>query len=293
MKNKILLIDDDQDFVEAMEILLEANGYEVITASNGKEGFQKVKEESPDLIFLDMMMTYKTEGAETAKAMSADAAIQDIPIILVTGAGKDKDFPYALKNSDLPVKRIIEKPISPDTLLQVTKAYIRSTGREHRDLIGQLDGFVAKWRDKQGNLIMILHEIQNHYGYVPRNVAFELCRLLDIPLARVYEVITFYNYFKLDSPGKHLISMCMGTACYLKGTPQILEEIKNIIGIEDGETTPDGLFQLQHVRCLGCCGLAPVMMIDDKVYGKVKRSDVMDILSEYTKEAAGQKGELR
>ncbi len=283
MKNKILLIDDDADFVEATQLLLEANGYDVCCASNGKEGFQKVKEESPDLIFLDMMMTYKTEGAETAKAMAADAAIKMIPIILITGAGKEKDFPMDLKTSDIPVKRILEKPINPETLIQVAKSYIGLTGKERREFVGTLDAIVGKWKDKEGNLIMILHAIQKHYGYVPRNVSFELCRLLHVPLARIYEVITFYNYFKLEPPGKNLISMCMGTACYLKGTPQILDEIKNILGIEAGETTKDGFFQLQNVRCLGCCGLAPVMMINDKVYGKVQRGEVMDILSEYTK----------
>ena len=131
---------------------------------------------------------------------------------------------------------------------------------------------------------MILHEIQNRHGYVPRQVALELSRLLDMPLARIYEVITFYNYFKLDPPGKHRIAVCMGTACYLKGAPSILEEFKNILCVQENQTTKDGLFQLDVVRCLGCCGLSPVIMIDDKVYGKVKKSEVMDILSQYEKE---------
>lgn len=150
--------------------------------------------------------------------------------------------------------------------------------------IGQIDTLVAKWKDKRGNLIMILHEIQNYFGYIPRNVAFSIAQKLDIPLARIYEVITFYNYFKLKPPGKHKISVCIGTACYLKGAPAILNEIKNTIHIEEGESTPDNMFHLEGVRCLGCCGLAPVMMIDNKIYGKVKKEDVIGILSTYTKE---------
>jgi len=142
----------------------------------------------------------------------------------------------------------------------------------------------GKWRDKKGSLIMILHEIQNHYGYVPRNVALELSNVMDVPLARIYEVITFYNYFKLDPPGKYNISVCLGTACYLKGAPELVEEIKTLLNIEEGQTTTDGLYHLEVVRCLGCCGLAPVMMINGQIYGKVKRSEVMEILSKYKKE---------
>lgn len=131
---------------------------------------------------------------------------------------------------------------------------------------------------------MILHEIQNRHGYIPRDLAIEISIELAIPLARLYEVITFYNFFKLTPPAKHNISVCMGTACYLNGATQILEEIKNILHIKEGESTPDGQFYLDIVRCLGCCGLAPVIMIDGKIYGKVKKSDIMDTLSIYVKE---------
>ncbi|MFP4473465.1 MAG: NAD(P)H-dependent oxidoreductase subunit E [Candidatus Omnitrophota bacterium] len=284
MKNKILIIDDDADFVDAISLLLQSDGYEVITASNGTEGFQKVKRESPDLIFLDMMMTYKTEGAETAQAMAEDAAIREIPVVMVTGARKEADFPIEVKadKDKLPVKTVIEKPVKPEALLKLTKLYIKRTGEEHRRVVAGLDDLAKRWEGKKGNLIMILHEIQNHHGYVPREIAFELSRILDISLARIYEVITFYNYFKLDPPGEHTISVCMGTACYLKGAPQIVDEIKNILNVEEGQTTADGVFHLQMVRCLGCCGLAPVVMIDETVHGKVKKEEVMGILSQYS-----------
>ena len=145
----------------------------------------------------------------------------------------------------------------------------------------EVKALVEKWKDRKGNLIMILHELQNHYGYVPRELSLQLSRILEVPLARIYEVITFYNFFKLEPPGKHRVSVCMGTACYLKGAPQLLEEIKGILSVREGQTTQDGLFYLDVVRCLGCCGLSPVIMVDDKVYGKVKKSEVMEILSRY------------
>lgn len=155
---------------------------------------------------------------------------------------------------------------------------------EKQKITEELSQLVDKWKDKEGNLIMILHELQNHHGYVPREMALELSRMLNVPLARIYEVITFYNYFKLSPPGKHRISVCLGTACYLKGGAEILSEIKNILHVKEGQTTGDGNFHLDVVRCLGCCGLSPVMMIDEKVYGKVRKAEIMDILSKYVKE---------
>jgi len=156
---------------------------------------------------------------------------------------------------------------------------------EEKKFTIEIKNLVDKWKDKEGNLIMILHEIQNHHGYVPRELALELSSMLDVPLARIYEVITFYNFFKLSPPGKHKIAVCLGTACYLKGGADLLKEVKNILSVEEGKNTKDGHFHLDVVRCLGCCGLSPVMMIDDKVYGKVKKREVIEILSKYMKES--------
>jgi len=147
------------------------------------------------------------------------------------------------------------------------------------------DVILEKWRPQKGNLIMILHEVENTYGYIPPEVARKISRDLTIPLARIYEVLTFYHYFKLVRPGKYKISVCMGTACYLKGGAEILSEIKNILHIKEGQTTEDGLFYLECVRCLGCCGLSPVIAVNDTIYGNLKKSDVVDIISKYSKEA--------
>lgn len=147
--------------------------------------------------------------------------------------------------------------------------------------VDEINRIATRWKSKPGSLIMILHEIQNTFGYVPRPVSLVLSRILEIPLARIYEVITFYNYFKLDPPGKYTIAVCLGTACYLKGAPDILSEIKELLNIEEGQTTKDGLFHLDPVRCLGCCSLAPVMMINGKIFGKVKKQQVVDILAQY------------
>jgi NADH-quinone oxidoreductase subunit E len=147
--------------------------------------------------------------------------------------------------------------------------------------IVELHALADKWKNKTGNLIMILHEIQNHYGFIPRPLAMKLSEVIDVPLARIYEVITFYNYFKLEPPGKYTIAVCMGTACYLKGAPDIINEIKERLDIDVGQTTEDGMFHLDAVRCLGCCGLAPVMTVNGEIHGKVKKDQVVEILARY------------
>ena len=152
---------------------------------------------------------------------------------------------------------------------------------DNKEMTDNLTALARKWQGKKGSLIMILHDIQDHYGYIPREVAMALARVIDVPLARIYEVITFYNYFKLEPPGKYNIAVCMGTACYLKGAPEVLNEIRERLDIEVGQTTPDGLFHLDEVRCLGCCGLAPVMTVNGEIHGKVKKGQVVEILSRY------------
>jgi NADH-quinone oxidoreductase subunit E len=147
-----------------------------------------------------------------------------------------------------------------------------------KDAKSSLSVTLKKWSKTRGNLIMVLHELQGHHGYVPRHMALEVGKALDIPLARIYEVITFYNYFKLESPGKFVVSVCTGTACHLKGANKIVDGFKEILGIGEGQSTSDGYFHLQSVRCLGCCGLAPVVTVNEQVYGKVGAADCPSII---------------
>jgi NADH-quinone oxidoreductase subunit E len=143
----------------------------------------------------------------------------------------------------------------------------------------EVDALVEKWKGEEGSLILILHEIQNQHGYVPRDVAMEVAHALDIGLARIYEVITFYHYFQLKPPGRHNLAVCMGTACYLKGAPALLTEAKNQLKIEEGNTTPDREWHLDVVRCIGCCGMSPAMVVDGKVHGRVKPGEVTQRLT--------------
>ncbi len=145
----------------------------------------------------------------------------------------------------------------------------------------ELTDFISEWKDKPGNLIMILHRVQEEFRYIPREAALKVADLLNVPLAKIYGVVTFYHFFKLDKPGKYNIQVCMGTACYLKGGEDIINELENLLGIGVNQVTDDGEFSIEAVRCVGCCGLAPVLVIDDEVFGKLTKADLPAIIARF------------
>jgi NADH-quinone oxidoreductase subunit E len=141
--------------------------------------------------------------------------------------------------------------------------------------------FINDWKEKPGNLVMVLHKVQEEQGYISREAADQVSEMLSVPLAKIWGVITFYHFFKLTKPGKHNIQVCLGTACYLKGSQILIDELKSLINLDVGGITEDGLFSLDAVRCLGCCGLAPCLTISGEVYGKVTKDQLSGILSKY------------
>lgn len=139
----------------------------------------------------------------------------------------------------------------------------------------------SKYRNDAHELINVLHEVQHETGYIPAEVQELIARELAIPVARVYGVVTFYSFFTMHPKGKYQISVCLGTACYVRGGELILDEFKRRLEIGVGETTSDGLFSLSSLRCVGACGLAPVVCIGDKVYGRVTPQQVRRIIDEF------------
>ncbi len=153
--------------------------------------------------------------------------------------------------------------------------------QQEKVLNEDLIAFIDTWQKKRGSLIMILHRIQQEYGYVPRRTAIELSQYMDIPLAKIYGVLTFYHYFKLEKPGRHTLSVCMGTACYLKGGQDLIDELETLLGAGVNQRTEDGEFSIEAVRCVGCCGLAPVLTVDDEIFGKVTKEQLPEILAKF------------
>lgn len=145
----------------------------------------------------------------------------------------------------------------------------------------QLQAVIDEYKDTKGPLMRVMQHAQEIFGYLPIEVQNFIAEGLHVPMTEVYGVASFYSQFSMEPKGEHTISVCMGTACYVKGAKAVLERIKKELSVEDGKTTPDGRFTLLGTRCLGCCGLAPVMTIDGEVYGRLVADDIPDILAKY------------
>ncbi|MBE7049313.1 MAG: NAD(P)H-dependent oxidoreductase subunit E [Ruminococcaceae bacterium] len=145
----------------------------------------------------------------------------------------------------------------------------------------KLQEVIAKYQGTQGALIPVLHEAQSIYGYLPYEVQQKISEGLNVPMSEIYGVVTFYTQFSIYPKGEYNIAVCLGTACYVKGSGDIIEKIKERLGIDVGKCTDDGKFSLDATRCIGACGLAPVLTVNDDVYGRITVDDVDDILSKY------------
>ena len=135
--------------------------------------------------------------------------------------------------------------------------------------------------NQPGEVINVLHKVQGEYGYLPAEVQELVAKELGIPVSRVYGIVSFYSFFTMTPKGEHPISVCLGTACYVRGAEKVLDELKRQLGINVGEVTPDGKFSLTCLRCVGACGLAPVIEVGEKVYGRMTPDRVKDVLAEY------------
>ncbi|WP_297596424.1 NAD(P)H-dependent oxidoreductase subunit E [uncultured Cetobacterium sp.] len=151
------------------------------------------------------------------------------------------------------------------------------------EMYEELKKFIEDIEDKQGALISVLHKAQEIFGYLPQEVQEFTAKELCLPISKVYGVVSFYHFFSMKPKGRYPISVCMGTACYVRGAEKVLNSVKNYLGIDVGETTADGLFSIDALRCVGACGLAPVVLIGKDVYGKEEVKDMKKILEKYRK----------
>lgn len=172
------------------------------------------------------------------------------------------------------------------------RRYVRKTNidivkwkiQDVMDVIGEdpkMQEILQKYDKDKSNLIQILNEVQEYYGYVPEKSQLAISEYLSIPMAEIYGVVTFYSRFTLKPKGKYHIAVCLGTACFVKGSEKILDRVKERLGIDVGETTKDGKFSLEATRCVGACGLAPVFTVNDEVYGKATVKMIDEILDKY------------
>ncbi|WHH58069.1 NAD(P)H-dependent oxidoreductase subunit E [Petroclostridium sp. X23] len=155
--------------------------------------------------------------------------------------------------------------------------------KNHDENFQKLDEVLAQYKDQQGMLIRILQKAQEIFGHLPDEVQSYIAEKTDIPISTVNGVVSFYSFFSQEPQGKYTVGVCLGTACYVKGAQEVLEEIKEELGLDVGETTLDHMFTLKATRCIGACGLAPVITINDDVHGRLSPSDIPSILHQYMK----------
>ncbi|KUK60117.1 MAG: NADH:ubiquinone oxidoreductase subunit [Bacteroidetes bacterium 38_7] len=147
--------------------------------------------------------------------------------------------------------------------------------------VQQLKDICKSFNNDKGELINVLHKAQEIFGYLPAEVQEVVAKELNISIAQVYGVVSFYSFFSMLPKGRFPVSICLGTACYVRGAEKVLDEFRKQLNIQVGESTPDGRFSLSCLRCVGACGLAPVVMVGEKVYGRVAPEDVKGIINEY------------
>lgn len=156
-----------------------------------------------------------------------------------------------------------------------------SAGADRKQLFEQLDTVIDVWKDAPGGLLPIMQSAQENIGCIDEEVAKYISVKTDTPVTTIYGIATFYSLFTEQPKGKNAIGMCLGTACYVRGSQLVMDALEKELGIEVGKTTPDGLFTLDATRCIGCCGLAPAMMINDEVYGRLTPDKIPAIIAKY------------
>ncbi len=285
MKATILVVDDEPIVLRSCERTLTPEGFNVIMTERAKEALEILKKDSIDLVITDLKMP-EMDGVEFIRHVREIKP--DIGVVVITGYPSQESLKETLS---MKILDYLPKPFSPALLLDVTMRAIEASRAVVREIppeedpeyIAQkLDGIIKKYINKPGSLIPVLQEAQETIGYLPPAVQRYIARRLNIPVSEVHGVVSFYSFFSMKPKGRHNIRVCLGTACYVKGAEEILKKVKEKLNIDVGEVTKDRTFSLESVRCLGACGLAPVVVVDKETYGDVTQKKVEEILAHYS-----------
>jgi NADH-quinone oxidoreductase subunit E/NADP-reducing hydrogenase subunit HndA len=285
MAGKILVVDDEPVVVKSCERILTPEGYTVESAGNGTEAAAKLGKDGYDLVITDLMMP-DMSGLELIRWIRSSKP--ETGIVVITGYPSQESIKEALS---LRILDYLPKPFSPALLLEVTQkaleykvtrpAAAEAPADDYAEKAKGLDAIIKKYRKKPGSLIPVLQEAQELIGYLPPSVQRHIAKGLKIPVSEVHGVVSFYSFFTMKPKGKHNIRVCLGTACYVKGAEEIVKKLGEGLAISVGGITEDKNFSLETVRCLGACGLAPVVVIDKDTHGSINPVKVRDLLTEY------------
>ncbi len=257
------------------------------TASNGKEAIGKMGKDGFDLVITDLKMP-DMDGLELLRWIRNSKP--ETGVIVITGYPSQESIKEALS---LRILDYLPKPFSPALLVEVTQKameYVKAKAGETEgapaeayteEIAKQLDSIIKKFRNKPGSLIPVLQEAQELVGYLPPPVQRHIAKGLKLPVSEVHGVVSFYSFFTMKPKGKHNIRVCLGTACYVKGAEEIVKKMGERLSIDVGGITEDKKFSMETVRCLGACGLAPVVVIDKDTHGSVNAVTAHELLKDY------------
>jgi NADH-quinone oxidoreductase subunit E/NADP-reducing hydrogenase subunit HndA len=285
MKGNILIVDDEQIVLKSCERILKPEGYDVDTSISPSEALRMLQRNRYDLLITDIKMP-GMDGLEfTRRAKTMDP---DINVVFITGYPSQENIQESV---NLSAFNYIMKPFSPVILTEVTEKAMKAAKKEEalqpemenytEEVRAKLNDTISHYRNKPGSLIPVLQEAQELVGFLPPSVQRHIAKGMNIPVSTVHGVVSFYSFFTMKPKGKNRIRVCLGTACYVKRAEEILEKLKEHLKIGVGEVTEDKNFSIDSVRCLGACGLAPVVVVNKDTYGSINPVKTLDILKEY------------
>jgi NADH:ubiquinone oxidoreductase subunit E len=283
---KILIVDDELIVIKSGQRVLKSEGYEVEGALGGREAIVKIEQNHYDLVFTDLKMP-EVDGITLIRWIRKTKP--NIGIVIITGYPSQDTIKEAL---ELGIIDYVPKPFTPAVLIDVTERAVEWTkGRQPREkktadefppsMEAELERVIKDYKSKPGSLIPVLQRAQEIVGYLPPIVQKKISKGMNIPEAEVHSVVSFYSYFTMKPRGDHNIRVCLGTACYVRGIERVVSKIKEALKIDIGDTTTDKKFSLEGVRCLGACGLAPVMVIDEETHGAMTPKKALEIIGQY------------
>ncbi len=284
---KILVVDDEPVIIRSCETILRSEGYNAEGSLGGKEAILKMEKNAYDLVFTDLKMP-EVDGITLIRWIKQKRP--DTGIVIITGYPSQDTMKEAL---ELGIIDYVPKPFTPAVLLDVTqravewirkKAPVVAEKAEEEfppAMLEELERVIKQYKDVPGNSIPVLQRCQEIVGYLPPQIQKRIAKGLNLTPAQIHSIVSFYSFFTMKPRGDHNIRICLGTACYVKRVEESLNKIKDILKIDVGDVTEDKKFSIETVRCLGACGLAPVMVIDDETFGAVTPKKVSEIIGQY------------
>ena len=284
---KILVVDDEKIIVRSVQMILKAEGYDIEGASSGKDAILKMEQNSYDLVLTDLMMP-EMDGISLIRWLKENKPT--VGVVILTGYPSQETIKEAL---ELGIIDYVPKPFTPAALVDVTRRAVdwlkKKTEVEEKpkedefppSMMDEIDRVIKTYKNKPGSSIPVLQRCQQIVGYLPPEVQKYVAKGLNLTPAQVHSIVSFYSFFTMTPRGDHNIRVCLGTACYVKRVEESLNKLKSELKIDVGGVTDDRKFSIEAVRCLGACGLAPVIVVDEETYGAVTPKKVIQILEDY------------